>query len=732
MAIPSFIYGGNTGETQDTLARKREIAKALMVKAGAAPRNVGEGLSAVGNALLFRSLMKKVDAGEKETAANASMDFAPIASSYRASPSVIPGQTGGNMPKVDRAGNLPPVDISGDKETFVSSLLPAAIEESKRTGVDPRIIVAQAAQETGWGKSAPGNNYFGIKSHGKEGGQTLATNEVIDGKTVRVNDSFRQFGSPAESVRGYGDFLLENPRYEKMRTAQGLDAQLAELGASGYATDPNYSSSVGAIARGIQLPTEVASLDPSSGMDQSAAQAIQEQAPLPVGESLADEAAAFRQTPEYAAQFPGQQVGQPDPRVAVALANPQVASQGALPVIGGQEAQQQPQANPQVAQALMQGDRSGVGVGGDVPGAGYFPAQPNQAGQSGPSMQQLMQAAANPNLNEGQKAVVNALLQQKMEMEQKASDPAYQMSLEKGRLELDALKNPKGEFGFVTLPDGTVLRTDKNAGNVSPIYQSDEKPTPDQQNYEYYRDFETKAGRTPLGPLEWEVAQKKASASSTTINNGEGDKFYENLDKKNAETFSALSDTGMQARSKLAQIDRLEGLLANAPQGAVGALKQAAGEWGIATEGLSDIQAASALLEKMVPEQRAPGSGPMSDADIKMFRASLPRIINQSGGNQLIFQTMRGIAQYEQQMGEIADRVANRDRKEDGEVYSPADARRDIANLQNPLAGFKIPDGKTSNQSDGPARPQTDEEFNALPSGSMFVDPDDGNIYRKP
>lgn len=147
-----------------------------------------------------------------------------------------------------------PVDLSGDKQAFIESLLPAAIEESRRTGVDPRIIVAQAAQETGWGRSAPGNNFFGIKSHGQGGGQNLATTEYINGKPVKITDSFRQFASPADSVRGYGDFILQNPRYKPLREAQGLDAQLAALGASGYATDPNYANSVGAIARSIPLP----------------------------------------------------------------------------------------------------------------------------------------------------------------------------------------------------------------------------------------------------------------------------------------------------------------------------------------------------------------------------------------------------------------------------------------------------------------------------------------------
>lgn len=138
-----------------------------------------------------------------------------------------------------------------DKKSFIDMLMPAAIEVSKQTGVDPRIIVAQAAIETGWGKHAPGNNYFGIKSHGKAGGNTLATTEVIDGRPVRVNASFRGYENPAASVLGYGEFITENPRYGPFRAAQGLDAQLSALQASGYATDPNYSRKVGAVARGL-------------------------------------------------------------------------------------------------------------------------------------------------------------------------------------------------------------------------------------------------------------------------------------------------------------------------------------------------------------------------------------------------------------------------------------------------------------------------------------------------
>lgn len=139
----------------------------------------------------------------------------------------------------------------GSKEEFIAAIYPTAVEVGKRTGVDPRIIVAQAALESGWGASAPNNNYFGIKSHGKDGGATMATKEVVDGKVVTENASFRQYESPADSVRGYGEFLLENPRYKAMREATSLEQQILALGRSGYATDPNYADKVYSIATGL-------------------------------------------------------------------------------------------------------------------------------------------------------------------------------------------------------------------------------------------------------------------------------------------------------------------------------------------------------------------------------------------------------------------------------------------------------------------------------------------------
>lgn len=181
---------------------------------------------------------------------------------------------------------------------------------------------------------------------------------------------------------------------------------------------------------------------------------------------------------------------------------------------------------------------------------------------------------------------------------------------------------------------------------------------------------------------DWMTMNKKAGATSVTVNTGEGEKFYEELDKGGAQMFNELLTNGVMAENKLVRLEALEGTLASVPQGAQGAFQQMAGEFGINSEGLDDIQAAQAIINQMVPQQRPPGSGPMSDRDVELFKASLPRIINQPGGNQIIIDTLKGIAEYEAAQGQIAAAVANRE-------ITPAEGRAQLARLPNPLVNFR-------------------------------------------
>ncbi|OQP87577.1 hypothetical protein BTR14_03130 [Rhizobium rhizosphaerae] len=424
-----FIFGGTTGLTYDQLQRRRQIEQDFAARLlGEKPKTALEGVAAliggIGNGIKSWQTEKALKAGTDEARTGgwdaiqkAIMTGQPI--DLGSSPSPASPVPAANIPQPGAASEIsgtqpgnapPPVDISGDRSTFVNALLPAAIEQGKRTGVDPRIIVAQAAQETGWGKSAPGNNFFGIKSHGQDGGNSLMTTEYVNGQPVKQRDSFRAYNSPEDSVRGYGDFITSNPRYKPFREAQGLDAQLEALQASNYATDPNYSRSVGAIARGIKLPNEVASLDGGAGMGgqpKTAAQAIEAQAP--------------QQMP---AMQPPRNVG---------------------PAPGANTPQQVAQSAPQ-----QQGDVNGE-VNAKLLEYYVKPFTPPEIRQAiGMLLQQRMQAAQAAQEEQRWRS------RQDYETQQKRADPAYQLEQDYRRAQIDALHGKK-EKNWQKLDEGTLF-----------------------------------------------------------------------------------------------------------------------------------------------------------------------------------------------------------------------------------------------------------------------------------
>lgn len=142
------------------------------------------------------------------------------------------------------------------QEDFINSMMPYALSASKQLGLDPRLIIAQSALETGYGQHAPGNNFFGIKSHGMPNGQTMSTTEYGPNGAYQTKDSFRRYGNMGESVQGYVDFMKSNPRYKGLLNATGLDNQIAELQKSGYATSGTYGKDVSAIAKKINVPAD--------------------------------------------------------------------------------------------------------------------------------------------------------------------------------------------------------------------------------------------------------------------------------------------------------------------------------------------------------------------------------------------------------------------------------------------------------------------------------------------
>ena len=100
---------------------------------------------------------------------------------------------------------------------------------------------------------------MGIKSHGEKGGVDIVTHEIVNGKKVKITDSFKQYDTPEDSIRGYGSFLKANPRYKYFLAAGPVneDAQLTALQQSGYATDTKYSQKLKSIIKGLPSGDDV-------------------------------------------------------------------------------------------------------------------------------------------------------------------------------------------------------------------------------------------------------------------------------------------------------------------------------------------------------------------------------------------------------------------------------------------------------------------------------------------
>lgn len=150
---------------------------------------------------------------------------------------------------------------------FTSNMYNTLLAEATKAGLkNPEVIAklgtAQSSLETGYGKHAPGQNYFGIKG----AGGSQKTKEFINGQWVTVNDSFRQYGSMEESAKGYIEFLKKNKRYRKVLESGSIDEAVELLGKTGYATDPEYARKLVSIVRGIPVNrTEAKGKTPNVG-----------------------------------------------------------------------------------------------------------------------------------------------------------------------------------------------------------------------------------------------------------------------------------------------------------------------------------------------------------------------------------------------------------------------------------------------------------------------------------
>ncbi|XVO85844.1 flagellar assembly peptidoglycan hydrolase FlgJ [Pseudomonas palleroniana] len=169
----------------------------------------------------------------------------------------------GRMQVYGRAIAQPPLAPAkkafSSQDEFVATMLPMAKAAAARIGIDPKYLVAQAALETGWGKSvmraedgSSSHNLFGIKAgQSWQGGQARAiTSEFRNGAMVKETAQFRSYNSYQDSFHDLVTLLQSNDRYkEVVKSADNPERFVRELQKAGYATDPDYASKISQIAK---------------------------------------------------------------------------------------------------------------------------------------------------------------------------------------------------------------------------------------------------------------------------------------------------------------------------------------------------------------------------------------------------------------------------------------------------------------------------------------------------
>jgi flagellar protein FlgJ len=150
----------------------------------------------------------------------------------------------------DKAG----LQFDGSPERFVQQLYHYAEKAAEAIGVNPQVLLAQAALETGWGQKLiqkqdgeSSFNLFNIKAGKKWQGDyvTVPTLEYRDGIAVKEQAAFRSYSNPQDSFADYVELINQNPRYKRaMQHAENPARYVRELERAGYATDPQYAEKI--------------------------------------------------------------------------------------------------------------------------------------------------------------------------------------------------------------------------------------------------------------------------------------------------------------------------------------------------------------------------------------------------------------------------------------------------------------------------------------------------------
>ncbi|MBN7755493.1 hypothetical protein JYP46_01535 [Nitratireductor aquimarinus] len=416
MAVGDLLFAFDPSkESPESVKKKRAIAEAILAT-NRAPRTIGEGLNALGDGIVANVMNRRASEAEGMGQQSAQKAIAALiagsdfggssgssASGFAAeAPSIQPdyasqrvaqahNESGGSdWLKYANQGATRSMPLSGDLTSALSFLPELGVQMEVFSG----------------GQPAKGS-----------GGARVGSTRHDHGNAADVffyKDGRRLDWSNPEDV----------PIYEEI-VRRGRAAGITGFGAGeGYMRPGSMHIGFGGEAvwgaggKGANAPDWLRNAYNSPMQASNPVQAINgimNDGPVQVAESEADvqamEAAMAQQNPQAFNMPTGGAAPQQPVQMAQASMPNQMSDAEALRLLGAR-------AEPQPMQQAP---------------------QPMQAMNSGPTMEQLLQASQNPWLSESQRGIVNMLLQQQMQQ----NDPMRQMEMERARLELEQMRNPQ-------------------------------------------------------------------------------------------------------------------------------------------------------------------------------------------------------------------------------------------------------------------------------------------------
>lgn len=134
---------------------------------------------------------------------------------------------------------------------FVNGIAADIVNVCNSNKLYASVAMAQAVLESGYGTSSlaqEAHNLFGIKADSTWKGATYtkSTKEVINGRTVTINASFRKYASIKDSIADYAKELESRAQYANAFAPKSANyvASIKAIKAGGYATSTTYVGSI--------------------------------------------------------------------------------------------------------------------------------------------------------------------------------------------------------------------------------------------------------------------------------------------------------------------------------------------------------------------------------------------------------------------------------------------------------------------------------------------------------